>query len=207
MVIHDKRLRELENQLRLPEGECPFVVREAAGREVTLRHYDGGRDAQYVIVERRGLTPVSPAKVVTVRYAPFVESTAIIYDATARAMQGKTRPFACDLTEVPQRVFALLPVQIESIRLRADAERGRVRFRVAFLDASGDTIQAALPFELKLLPANRREPFIKDCSTARSGEFDQSPAYNWPMAGERWQVVVRSLLTGDEATVEFVTPG
>jgi hypothetical protein len=206
MVIHDKRLRALEDQLRLPEGECPFVVREAADQEVTLRHYDGGRDAKYVIVERRGLAPVTPACVVTVRYAPFVESTAIIYDATARAMQGKARPFACDLTEGSQRVYALLPVQIESIRLRADAERGAIRFRVAFLDASGDRVQAALPFEFKLLPANKRGSLIKDLSTDRQGEYDQAPAYNWPVAGERWQVVVRSLLTGDEATAEFVTP-
>jgi hypothetical protein len=204
MVIQDVDLRALAGELRESDGECPFVA-GAKAEEVALRHYSGGRDSTWVVVERREAAAKALAQV-EIRYAKWVAGTAIIYDGTARAMQGKARPFMCDLTGQRQRVYALLPVQIEGIRVRAGLESGRVRFRVAFLDAGAEALQAALPFELRLLGPNARERVTRTCATSRSGEYDAAPDFHWPAAGENWRAVVRSLLTGDEAAAEFTTP-
>src|SRR5207248_332050 len=134
------RLTMLARQLRPDDGPCPFLVDEGAARQVTLPHYSGGRDATYVYVSRKwdGRIPLRDVAV-TIHFPPFVEGTMIIYDVTAEMMQGKARPFVCNLDRKMVRVYAVLPFQVERISLRASGARGSQELQVTFLDARRET--------------------------------------------------------------------
>jgi len=91
---------------------------------------------------------------VTIGYAPFVEGTAIIYDLTDETMQGKARPFVCNLRQQLVRLYAVMPFQIEETALSIEGVGNNRHLHVAFLDARREAIQAALPFELRLIAAD-----------------------------------------------------
>src|SRR4051812_3930178 len=113
--LNDVRLKALERELLAEAGRGPFVIDQHAAKWVELRHFWGGRDATYVVVSRKSSEFVVPSGSIlaTIQYAMFVEGTTIIYDATDEMLQGKARPFVCDVTRQPARVYALLPMQIE----------------------------------------------------------------------------------------------
>lgn len=186
--LHNERLVALASELRAGGGECPFVVRGPHEATIKLAHFSAGSDATYVLVEA-----AKPATVV-IGYAPFVEGTTLIYDVIAAAMQGKARPFVCELDSNHPRVYALLPVQIEIMHVEL---RGR-RLHVEFQDASGERIEAALPFQLTLTSAggNVRSYYG---STDRNGRFVRKLA----ASEEILSVTVRSLLTGCEERKEL----
>jgi hypothetical protein len=212
-LVREDRLHALWKELEGGKGECPFILDGADEREISLRHYDGGRDATYVYVWLQGIFSSQPGTVVApkvdatvkVRYPAFVAGTTIIYDATAEAMQGKARPFVCDLTKRALRVYALLPYQIEAVDARAEVKDGNVHLRISFLDARGEIIQAALPFERHFITpkgTGLREYNV----TARNGVFNQTPKYEWRIAPGKWKFVVRSLLAKFETAAEFTPP-
>src|SRR5436190_7217627 len=148
----NKRLKSLAHELRAATGPCPFVVDQEAARLIALSHYSGGRNATYVLVSRKLVgNPPLPDVAVTIGYAPFVEGTAIIYDLTDETMQGKARPFVCNLGGQLVRVYALMPFQIEETALSIERVGNNQHLHVAFLDARREAIQAALPFEMRLL--------------------------------------------------------
>ena len=182
-ALSERPYAALQRELRPGVGECPFVVRDAR-HEVELLHYSGGRDAEYIFVsQRRG-------EVVTIRYAPHVEGTTLIYDLTAGALQGKARPFACDLRETPLRVFALLPVQIEEIAVAVVQKKAEPAIQVEFRDAQGERLQAALPF---CLTVEGQQP--ASYCTDKQGRFSLS------VSAALRRVTVRSQLTGREETL------
>src|SRR5262249_19602011 len=194
----NERLGPLLRELRSDREECPFVVDQDAAGRAALAHYSGGRDATYIVVSRKwnGGLPLSDLAV-TIRYAPFVEGTAIIYDLTDETMQGKARPFVCNFGLRLSRGYALLPFQIEETTLIVDTSGGARQLHVAFCDAGGETIQATLPFELRLLGSDRRALRAEYCATDRRGRFSQV------LTAGSSQMVVRSLLTGREQSLDL----
>src|SRR5688572_22970925 len=59
---------------------------------------DGGRDVKYALVLARDLPESSrPGIRETVTYRRDVAGTDVIYDLTGEFLQGKARPFVCDL--------------------------------------------------------------------------------------------------------------
>lgn len=185
------RLLALSRALRPGAGPCPFVLLDSEAAPVSLTHYAAGRDATYVVVASADQESATAKRAtVTIGYAPFIEGTVLIYDVTDETLQGKARPFACDLRR-GQRVYAILPVQIETIRV---AVVGR-QFRAEFLDASGERIEAALPFQISATGTNGQRYESFTC-TSRDGRFVQdAPA---ALGAAPWTVAVRSLLTGRE---------
>jgi hypothetical protein len=212
-IVGEDRLHPLWKELQGGKGDCPILLEGADEKGINLRHYDGGRDATYVYVWRQGIFASQPAidvaprpgATVIIRYPAFVAGTTIIYDVTAEAMQGKTRPFVCDLTTRAQRVYALLPYQIEAIKASADIEDGKVRLTVSFLDARGEIIQAALPFAMYFIAPNGKG-LREFHTTARNGVYDQTPRYEWRIAPGKWKFVVRSLLASFEVSKTFTPP-
>jgi hypothetical protein len=182
-LLHDDQLADLARELRPGEGECPFVVRPPHDAIVRLAHFSGGRDATYVLLE--ALKPAT----VTIGFAPFVEGTTLIYDVTDQTLQGKARPFTCDLQTVKSRIYALLPVQIEAVHIGRRGERLQIEFR----DARAERIAAALPFEWTLIGA-RDKPALAISSTSRRGQFVRD--LGEAVARDLASVIVRSLLTG-----------
>ncbi len=195
----NKRLKPLAQQLRASGGPCPFVVDRQALKFVTLPHHSAGRDATYVHVSRKwnGKLPLADLSV-TIGYAPFVEGTTIIYDLIDEMMQGKARPFICNLGRQFVRAYMMMPFQIEATDLQIEGPAGERRLNVGFSDARGETIQAALPFELRFTEANGN-PFLTEfCATDRKGQFSRSLPSE---AGSGERAVVRSLLTGQEESL------
>jgi hypothetical protein len=192
------RLKMLAHELRADDSQCPFSVDEGAARQVTLPHYSGGRDATYVFVSRRwnGRLPLRDVAV-TIRYAPFVEGTTIIYDLVDEMLQGKARPFVCNLGRKMIRVYAVMPFQVEKINLLAAGGRAGQDVQATFLDARGETVQAALPFELRLIGAGGKTLLTEYRATDRRGQFSFKPEADTPAS----KVVVRSLLTGREESI------
>jgi len=193
--FEDIRLAELERELRPGDGLCPLVVLDPSAATIRLTHLSAGRDATYVVIDNdRDTSANVNAASVTIGYAAFVEGTTLIYDLTDETLQGKARPFTCDLSRSQQRVYAILPVQIETIRIRLRA--GQIE--VVFLDACGERIAAALPFELTLSGANG-EPVSSYACTDCDGHFVRArPASMGSMPAD---VTVRSLLTGREERI------
>jgi hypothetical protein len=185
----DERLAALSRQLRAGEGECPFVIRRQREETVKLAHFSAGRDATYVALEAD-----KPANI-TIGYRAFVEGTTLIYDLTDETLQGKARPFECDL-RTGGRAYALLPVQIEAISL---ALRGR-RIEVEFHDARGERIEAALPFKVMLTSADSKVRAYYS-STDRDGRFVRE--ISDAERGELLSVSVRSLLTGRDELMQL----
>jgi hypothetical protein len=192
------RLKMLAHELRSDDSPCPFVVDEDAAHRVTLPHYSGGRDATYVFVARKwnGRLPL-PDVSVTIRYSPLVEGTTIIYDVTDEQLQGKARPFVCSLGRKMIRVYAVMPFQVEDISLHSTGDSSHREIQVAFLDARQQTIQAALPFELRLVAASGKTLLTEYRATERSGRFSYSPEADIVAS----KVIVRSLLTGRDASL------
>ncbi len=120
-----QRFVGLVGNVRFTAEPALFVSNAGATSQMIIEQFDGGRDAQYFVVSRKldkrpgaGLirTETVPPRQ-TIGFLPQVAGTDIIYDVTDETLQGKCRPFVCDLASVWSRVYALLPLQIETIEL------------------------------------------------------------------------------------------
>lgn len=206
--IRTDPLDPLWRELLEGDGKCPFVVPDAAAKHVELLHYSGGRQATYVAIGHHPTSNENPADgpCIKVMFAPFVEGTAIIYNVTEMALQGKARPFFCKLEHGGHRLYAMLPYQIEAIKLTATLVKGKLQFDVSFADAGGDVIQAVMPFEMRYVD-QRSETRLKEIRvTNREGQHVDSYDYRWSVSPGRWTAVVRSLLTGQEQSANFEPP-
>jgi hypothetical protein len=193
----EKRLKPLWGQLRPADTPCPFVVNDDAAKHVELLHGSAGRDAIYIWVSIKwdGGLPLEKL-LVTIRYAPFIEGTTIIYDLIDETMQGKARPFDCDLSGLG-RDYMLLPCQIERILIAVRDDGDNRIVDVAFLDARNEIIQAALPFELTTLDSSGKALESYFATTNRNGKTHRK------LPARCSRTIVRSLLTGSEESVSF----
>ena len=180
-----------------------FTSRAGAGSRVLVEQVDGGRDTQYFFISRKDQkTPFArpnpellPPRE-TIGFLPEVAGTDIVYDLTDETLQGKCRPFVCDLTTVRCRVYALLPVQIEAIALTAAATPAGQTARVEFHDARGQRLQALLPFHFRI-EADGKQINAGYYVTEIDGRFDFPPKLLADLpAGS--MLTVRSQLTGRE---------
>lgn len=198
----DPRIAPLWPQLRPGQDPCPLVAAAADAPHVRLTHYDAGRDVVYVFVLKASGKPTSPPDQATISYAPQVPGTDLIYDVSAATLQGKARPFDCNLKGRLSRFYAILPVQLEEIAVKLHANADGPRIEVAFRDASGERLEGAFPFLLKLLDREGREIRASHETTDRSGEF-LSPAKFLADAPRGARIVVRSELTGEEKSLDL----
>jgi hypothetical protein len=176
---------------------------------------DGGRDAKFVVVYAREVPPDwQPGFQEMLTYSRGVAGTDLIYDLTGELLQGKARPFVGDFRELPLRVYAVLPFQLERIDLAVQQQvhiavgkgsdaQFELPLRVRFLDGRGEPISARLPYDMQMRHSA--------CGFATGTYFSVRPDADTsqplrvpikPLSG-RWTLTVRSLLTGDEATLPF----
>ncbi|MEX2027444.1 MAG: hypothetical protein WEH44_09085, partial [Pirellulaceae bacterium] len=175
----------------------------------------GGRTAKFVVVFPREVPPNwKPGFQETLVYSADVAGTDLIYDLTGEFLQGKARPFVGDFRELPLRVYAVLPFQLERIFLAAQQQvqiaegkgsegKFELPLRLRFLDGRGEPISARLSYHLQVRHSGSDHASGAYLTTPPEAETSKS----WyvpikPLAG-RWTLAVRSLLTGDEATLPF----
>jgi hypothetical protein len=191
----------LRERLQPHDGPSPFVLRGPVAQAIHLTHYFGGRDATYVFVSRKTefrSTPGSESP--TIHFAPQVAGTAIIYDVTAGALQGKARPFVCDLSQHSTRIYAVMPYQIEGIRTsRQSSDHGFV-LHVEFVDARQERIAAVLPLSTELCLSNGIRHKSRSI-TGESGVFRSS--FQVSRGSDPCQLIVRSLLADWETTIKL----
>jgi hypothetical protein len=182
----NRRLKPLMHELRGSPNPCPFIANGEAVKRIALAHYSAGHDATYVHVSRKwdGRLPLDEL------------AAAIIYDLTSETMQGQARPFVCDLGRRLARSYMILPFQLESISVRAMGPAKTCQLHVAFLDARGQTVEAALPFELRLIDPTGEETRKECYATSRLGQFARRLDGLGVAPAPGFHVVVRSLLTG-----------
>jgi hypothetical protein len=185
-----KRLEQLAGHLRPGAGPCPLVVEGEAATRVVLTHFDGGPDAQYVSVSLEAEHAVP--RTITLGYDAIVEGTAIVYDVTGETMQGKARPFACELWAGRPRLFALLPFQIEGVAVRVEGGGSDRPMSITFVEGRGEVIRAAVPFELRLMTRFTREAQRQFLATDPRGKC----IVKLPSVERTQKATIRSLLTG-----------
>ena len=186
-------LAPLMRHLRPDTQPCLFLSQSGERSGFTLTQFTAGRDVTYIFVARAASAAGSKASEwkEVIDFSHKMEGVEIIYDATDGTMQGKARPFTCDLTKEPSRLYAVLPFQIEGAAVSKFENPSR-RIEVQFFDAREERIQAALPLELTILGADRKPIERGYLATNREGWCDQA------VPGHHSTLVVRSLLTGFE---------
>ena len=127
------------------------------------------------------------------RLLPQVAGTDIIYDVTAEAMQGKARPFACDLASLQAGLRP--PAGAD----RSDRRRGRDRRRrphlhVEFLDARGERLAGGLAVSLP--DSSAGVEMLQDGLRHRQAHVRSARKVALADVPGRLERVVRSLLTG-----------
>jgi hypothetical protein len=199
-----QRFVGLVGNVRFTAEPALFVSKAGAASQLVIEQFDGGRDAQYFVVSRKRSKPlghgpiragsISPRE--TIGFLPQVAGTDIIYDLTDETLQGKCRPFVCDLTSVWSRVYALVPVQIESIQMAASTTPDGRTAHVEFHDARGEKLQAVLPFHFRI-EADGKEIEAGNRVTKNDGRFHFRPQHliDVPPGSK---LIVRSRLTGRE---------
>ena len=199
-----RRFVGLVGNVRFTAEPALFVSKAGAASQLIIEQFDGGRDAQYFVVSRKlnkrpGEGPIRAGSVPPremIGFLPQVAGTDIIYDLTDETLQGKCRPFVCDLTSVWSRVYALLPVQIDSIELASSTTPdGRTAY-VEFHDARGEKLQAVLPFRFRI-EADDKEIKAGNFVTKSDGRFDFRPQLLTDLPPGS-KLIVRSRLTGRE---------
>lgn len=178
----------------------------------------GGRDVKYVIVYAREVPECfQPGIEETLTYRRDVAGTDLVYDVTGEFMQGKARPFACDLRKLPLRIYAVLPFQVEKLdlaiqqRVQIPAVRLQdqrifglwLKTQVQLLDAAGEVIAGKFPIAVEFIRRHSRDRIrgfsLVDAEMGGPAEIGTAIK---PEAGQ-WEFAVRSLLTGDEVTLPF----
>lgn len=186
-----------------------LVSRAGAGSVLRIDQLDGGRDAQYFFISRKEqrhafdrAIPVFPPPRETIGFLPQVAGTDILYDLTDETLQGKCRPFVCDLTTMRCRVYALLPVQIETTALAAIGQGEDRNVTVEFHDACGRRLQALFPFHFRLA-AGGSEIKTGYYYTNTDGQFDFSSTKLLVGLPAGSKLTVRSQLTGRESSIDL----
>ena len=192
-----------------PANTSALVPAAGDRNRLTCSSFPAGKDVELVLVRaQRGNDGKALAIRETLTYRPDVAGTDLVYDLTGAFMQGKARPFECDLRKKSARLYALLPFQIESVAVtvlevvKPTAGQGRgVRFQVEFLDGLGRRAAGALPCQVELHKPHG-DVFWRRC-LASSKEGDLSAAIELPQDAPsgKWSLVVRSQLDGKQVVL------
>jgi hypothetical protein len=208
-----ERFALLAAALRQDKVRPDAAIVPAAGKRSKLAclEINGGRDVTFVIAYALHVPSSGrPGILETVTYRRDVAGTNLVYDLTGEFLQGKARPFECDLRDVPLRVFALLPFQVERLELAAQqrlaiagdghAQEARagvsLKFRVRYLDAAGAAVVGRLPVYVGYREGNSVAGHY--VTVDERGKPAPLTVHLARRAGGTIRLVVRSLLSGHE---------
>jgi hypothetical protein len=193
---HASRFGSLSRIVAADQRPALFVPRGPAAELVRVHQFDGGRDAKYLVVIQREVARRCKGPRATIGFLPEVPGTAIIYDLTDQTLQGKARPFDCDLTSRALRLYALLPVQIEEIAVFMSSGQAP-KLKIEFRDATGKRLEAALPFRLQF----HNRPRVGSKSTFGTTELNGQ--YVEQLRPGQGEIAVISTATGREQSIEY----
>lgn len=178
----------------------------AAGERslLTCESFSAGRDVELVLV-RAKLDSQGRAQGVkeTLTYRKDVAGSDLVYDLTGEFLQGKARPFPCDLRQQPARLYALLPFQIESLAVVVKQQIGNVCIQVEFQNALSKRAEAALPCHAELRAPDGKVAWERYLATSKDGSLIVAAELPPDAPRGKWSLSVRSLLDGKEVTLSL----
>ncbi|MBC7856943.1 MAG: hypothetical protein IAF94_26230, partial [Pirellulaceae bacterium] len=151
----------------------PALVPAAGVRsQLTCEGFSGGKDVELVLVRAR-LDSQGSAQALreTLTYRQNVAGSDLVYDLTGEFLQGKARPFDCDLRELPARLYALLPFQVESLSVVAEQQARAVRMEVEFRNALGKRVAGTLPCHAALKAPDGKVAWERSLATSLDGSL------------------------------------
>ncbi|MCE9529013.1 MAG: hypothetical protein K8R36_23445 [Planctomycetales bacterium] len=180
----------------------PALVPTAGKQSLLLSEsVGGGKDVEIVVVLAKH-DPQGKAMPVleTLTYREDIAGSDLVYDLTGEFMQGKARPFDCDLRKVPVRLYALLPFQVEGLKVAARQQGGKIATDIEFQDALGKRVAGPLPCHATLKSPAEKTVWKKFLSSSKDGSLSIAPSLPQNGLPGKWLVIVRSLLDGKEVT-------
>lgn len=183
----------------------PALVPEAGkGSLLNCFSFVAGKDVEIVLVGAKKGSDGKPLKVKSIlTYRQDVAGSDLVYDLTGEFMQGKARPFACDLQTQPARLYALLPFQVESMSVDARSKSGRVVLKVEFRNGLDQRVRGALPCHAELRMPDGKVAWEKYLATSTDGTLTATAELPPGVAAGKWLIVVRSLLDGKLVTLSI----
>ena len=219
VALVEERLAPLMKNGQLEKHEQRPALIPVLGSQLAchISQWRAGADVRIALVApdkysalKAGGAAVNPS----LTYGPEIAGTDLLYDITGERMQGKARPFVCDLAKFPIRVYAILPFQMEMVAVAAQQRVSRAPLvSVQFQDASQTRIQGALPFHWSLTRVNAdtnanegrsnapSQVASAFASTNRDGEFQDRLPFPGGAAPGQWRLAIRSCLTGEEVSL------
>ncbi|HUW35585.1 MAG TPA: hypothetical protein VM223_28575, partial [Planctomycetota bacterium] len=175
-------------------------------------------DARYVFTTGVKLVPMRPEDlhrysayqntampaISTLRFQPGDYVIYDVFDGKLAKPQNRNGQWLveCDMRLFPGRIFALLPKEIEGVRLSAGSAGGRLTLQAAVMDGQDRVINAACPLTVTLMLGDSRiGPLHR---TARGGVWREMLPMPSDGKPHFWTVEVTELLGGNKitATVE-----
>src|SRR6185436_14803457 len=162
----------------------------------------GGKDVEIVLVRAtRGLDEKPRSAKETLTYRKDVAGTDLVYDLTDQFMQGKARPFDCDLRKQPARLYALLPFQVENLAAVARQQQDKITIDVEFQNALSKCVEGSLPCHAELRTPNGKVAWERYLATSQEGKLTATAELPQKFPHGKWSLIVRSLLDGKVATL------
>jgi hypothetical protein len=186
-----------------PKPKGPALVPAAGERSfLTCEGFAGGKDVEIVLVRAKRDASGKPLAVKeTLTYRKDVAGTDLVYDLTGEFMQGKARPFDCDLRNKPARLYALLPFQVESLAVEAKQQQDEIAIEVEFQNALGKLVEGCLPCHAELRTPDGKPAWQRYLAASQDGTLTATAALPPKSPLGKCSLVVRSLLDGKEVTL------
>ena len=182
--------------------EAALISATAERSLLTCEGFVGGKDVEIVLVRaKRDLDGKVLAVKETLTYRKDVAGSDLVYDLTGEFLQGKARPFDCDLRNEPARIYALLPFQIENLAVVARQQPGKVTIEVEFQNALGKRVKGALPCHAELRTPDGKVAWERYLATSKEGTLTAAAELPPKSPHGKWSLIVRSLLDGKEVTL------
>jgi len=186
-----------------PKPKEPALVPAAGERSLlTCEGFVGGKDVEIVLVRAKHDADGKPLAVKeTLTYRKNVAGTDLVYDLTGEFMQGKARPFDCNLREQPARLYALLPFQVEGLLVVVKQQQDAIAIEVEFQNALGKRVEGSLPCHAQLRTPGGKVAWERYLATSPEGKLTATAALPPKSPHGKWSLIVRSLADGKEVTL------
>jgi hypothetical protein len=182
--------------------EPALVPAAGKGSSLNCTSYFAGKDVEIVLVRANldsGGKPLAVKETLT--YRQDVAGSDLVYDLTGEFMQGKARPFDCDLREQPARLYALLPFQVEELVVSAKQVAAKITVDVEFRNGLSQRVAGSLPCHVELRMPGGKVAWDRYLATSSDGALKAAAELPPQVPPGKWSLVVRSLLDGKLVTL------
>ena len=181
-------------------------------RDIILQQRDGGQ-ASYIFASNDHYPDLPLNKTWLAGDAPapfqakFTLNGGAIYDVFAKKQITGNNMTVDFTTEMPARIYAVLPTAISKLELRTAIQKGTLFATVEIKDAANKIIPAVVPVELSFRDPNGKEVAHRWTTSTADGSCRTSIPLGWMATPGNWTVTAVELLSGSAAPTANVVVG